>query len=118
MERPRPQAFKQPGLSVWHKNWLDQRSIPLEKLRVGSLEGAGQAHHAVEDYHRFAEKLSLPIKINPNPVDVPPQLEEWKEAHHEVFPRDIPSGGGVLPLEFRNLLILNARLLVTPDEYA
>lgn len=117
-KRPTPQAFKQAGLSVWHKGWLDQRSVSLESLRIDSLEGAGQAHHAVEDYHRLADQLALQVEIKHTPENVLPQLKRWKDAHYDVYPGDIPTVGMVLPQKLRNLLTVNAKVLIPPDKYA
>lgn len=110
LQRPTPQAFKQPELSVWHKEWLDDCDTPLEQLRVGSLEGAGQAHHTVGDYNKHADELSVPLNITLAADKVPPALEQWGNAHYELF-------GPGSSQEFRNKLVASARVLVPPDDY-
>ena len=117
-KQPTPQAFKQSGLSVWHKGWLDQRSVPLESLRIDSLEGAGQAHYAVDDFNRLAEQLALQVEIKHTPENAHPELERWKDAHYDVYPGNIPAVGKVLPQELRNLLTINYKALIPPDKYA
>ncbi len=128
-KRPTPQAFKQIGLSVWHKGLLDKRSVPLEDLLIGSLEGAGQAHHTVQDYYKCAEEvtekckdqppypsLSVDIRWSPDHVEEP--WQQWKDAHFEV---DVSGGPQTDASEclkmFRNLLVVKARTKIPPDQY-
>ena len=113
-KRPTPQAFKQMALSVWHKGWLDQQLVSLDELRIGSLEGAGQAHHTVQDYHRFADEASLSIEIRPSPDNVEAPWQQWRDAHCEV---NVTASPTQCLQSFRNLLVAQSRVLVPPDMY-
>ena len=48
-QRPKPGAFKQPDLSVWHQARLRAHHARLEHLQFGSLARTGQAHYTVGD---------------------------------------------------------------------
>ena len=116
-------------LSVWHKGLLDEKSIPLTDLRVGSLEGAGQAHHTAQDYFQSASEvvlkrreqslsvsLSVSIEQRPEKADGLPQ--QWRDAHYEVYTVVCPDSDTSQCLQmFRNLLVAKARTLIPPDMY-
>ena len=53
--RPRPGAFKQPALSVWHIERLRAQGAAPEDLRLEHLRGCGQAHHTAADYRILAD---------------------------------------------------------------
>lgn len=65
--RPRPGAFKQASLSVWHLNRLYEQGAALSDLQIGHLAGSGQAHHTAGDYRRLARRVSqfqgLPFQV-------------------------------------------------------
>ena len=56
--RPRPGAFKQPSLSIWHEERLLAHGASLYDLRIEHLVGCGQAHHAAGDYQELASEAA------------------------------------------------------------
>ena len=119
-DRPRPGAFKQAGLSVWHKARVESRGITLEDLRIEHLSGYGQAHHAAGDYIELAEESSrqeetpLEVQVEWRPEDecVAEPWRQWRDAHAQV--EAIQGPAQFTPL-FRRLLALNCRTKVAPD---
>ncbi len=119
-KRPRPGAFKQADLSVWHKGRLSERDVLLEDLRIGHLAGCGQAHHTVADYLEFARKAAqcegrpFQVQIEWRPEDqyVEEPWRPWRDAHVQV---EAMEGPGKFLVEFRRQLALNLRFSVPPD---
>jgi len=118
--RPRPGAFKQADLSVWHLEILQTQGVRVEDLRVEQLVGAGQAHHLVSDYLDLArsasEKAETPfaVRVEWRPEDefVAEPWRPWRFAHVQVEATEGPAQ--FLP-EYRWLLAVNSRYLVPPD---
>lgn len=118
--RPKPPAFKQDGLSLWHIERLRQNSVSLDDLRIGSLSGAGQAYHTVEDYFRLARRasdeagspLSISVEWRTEPEHVSEEWRKWSYAHVQA---EILDGAENVRVRFRQLLALNARQVIPPD---
>ena len=119
--RPKPPTFKQDGISLWHLERLRQNSVSLDDLRIGSLSGAGQAHHTVEDYFRLARRasdeagspLSISVEWRTEPEHVAEEWRQWSYAHVQV---EILDGSDSVRAHFRRLLASNARRVVPPDD--
>lgn len=122
--RPRPPVFKErqgEGLSLWHEERLHENAISLDDLRIGSLSGAGQAHHTVGDYFRLACKasdetgrsLSIRLEWRTEPRYVGKEWRQWSYAHVQA---EILEGADDVQVHFRNLLALNARRVVPPND--
>lgn len=124
--RPKASAFKEvkshSALSVWHKGRLLEQNVALEDLRIGRLEGWGQAHHTVDDYLQFAhdaeEKTGQPFEVEvewrPENEYVTEPWRKWRYAHIQV---KAIKGSGKFPDEFRDKLAFNARTKIPPDEF-
>ena len=119
--RPRPSAFKQDGLSVWHKENLLARNVHLEDLRIEHLAGYGQAHYTAGDFVQLARdaskttKLPLLVQVVWRPEDeyVTEHWRQWNYAHVQV--ESLEEDTTALRV-YRQKLSLNARLGVPPDE--
>ena len=119
-QRPRPGAFKQAGLSVWHRDRLSSRQVRLEDLRIEHLSGCGQAHHVVADYLEFAqeaarrEETPFQVQVEWRPEDqyVAEPWRPWRDAHVQV---EAVEGPDQFLVEFRRMLALNTRFSVAPD---
>ena len=119
--RPRPGAFKQADLSVWHRDYLLSRHVLLKDLCIEHLTGCGQAHHAVADYLEFAWRAAQ-CEGTPFQVQVEWRLEDqyveepwrlWRDAHVQV---EAVEGPSKFLVEFRRLLALNSRYSVSPEQ--
>lgn len=118
--RPRPGAFKQASLSVWHKDRLLERQVSLEDLRIGHLTGCGQAHHTAGDYLQLAltaaqtEGTPFQVQVEWRPEDecVEEPWRRWAYAHVQV---EATEGPPKFLKEFRWLLTLHTRVVVPPD---
>ena len=90
--RPKPGAFKQPALSVWHKDQLLAHGIPLEDLRIEHLANHGQALHTVGDYLKFADcsaqvaetPFGVRVEWRPEDEHVAEPWRRWRFAHAQV----------------------------------
>ncbi len=118
--RPKPGAFKQHWLSVWHTNILARNGVVLTTLCIGSLEGSGQAFHTTGDYIRIAAEAAA-IEQTPFTVQVEWRTEDefvgeewrqWRYAHVQV--ESVEGPGDFLP-EFRRQLALQTRSVVAPE---
>ena len=116
--RPRPGAFKQVGLSVWHRERIQSTGATLEDLQFGSLEGSGTALLTVNQIFEAAEtaerkrsgKLYVDVEWSPETVDN--AWRQWKDAHAEVETRpsgESPEHAGGLMSAFRMELCLKAK---------
>ncbi len=126
---PTPRAFRQKGLSVWHKGSLDKESVSLNQLRMGSLEGAGQAHHTVQDYFDSGKEAeskrkeeepfaTLAVEVFHRPDNVEPPWGKWRDAHYEVEANvSLDPEPNKCLQAFCNLLVAKARFLAPPDIY-
>lgn len=120
LNRPKPGAFKQVGLSVWHPDRLEERDATLGDLRIEHLVGCGQAHHTVGDYHRFARKVEekdgAPFRVQaewrPDDAFVAEPWRRWRYAHIQV---ETIVGPPQFTPRFRNLLAVNTRVAIAPD---
>ena len=118
--RPRPGAFKQDGLSVWHRDRLLSRHVQLEDLRIESLAGCGQAHHRVSDYLDFAQvaseeagtPLAVQVEWRPDNEYVAEPWRRWRYAHVQV---EAAEGSPQFLAEYRWLLAVNSRHVIPPD---
>ncbi|MDE2817827.1 MAG: hypothetical protein OXK81_14180 [Chloroflexota bacterium] len=118
--RPRPSAFKQEGLSVWHKEELLARNVPLEDLRIEHLAGYGQAHYTTGDFVQLARKASnrtkLPLSVQvvwrPEDEYVAEPWRQWNYAHVQV--ETVEEDKEALRV-FRQQLSLKAREIIPPD---
>ena len=118
--RPRPGAFKQGDLSLWHRDRLLSRQVLLEDLRVEHLSGYGQAHHVVADYLKFARKaeqhegtpFQVQVEWRPEDKYVDEPWRRWRDAHVQV---EAIEGPVKFLVEFRRLLALKSRFSVPPD---
>ena len=129
--RPRPDAFNdgrdQKGISLWHRDRLLSRSVPLKDLRLGSLEGSGQIHYTARDYYELAMEAAdekgrpLPIRLEwrTRKEQVTKQWWKWRYAHSEVLLPNDPDKGTLQC--FRHLLSIYARKkakrIVPPDRF-
>lgn len=117
--RPRPGAFKQDGLSVWHRDRLLSSHVQLEDLRIDSLAGCGQAHHRVSDYLDFAQPASeeagtpfaVQVEWRPEDENVAQPWRRWRYAHVQV---EATEGPAHFLQEYRWLLAVNSRYSVPP----
>lgn len=120
-KRPRPGAFKQAELSVWHRDRLASKDVRLEDLCIEHLAGCGQAHHTAADYLEFArqagqrEGTSFRVRVEWRPEDryVEDPWRSWRYAHVQV---EAVEGPGNFLVEFRRLLALNSRHSVAPHQ--
>ena len=112
--RPRPGAFKQPRLSVWHCNKLHRRGVQLDELRIEHLGGYGQAHHSAGDYVAYARQSSLEVQVAWRPDDeyVAEPWRQWNYAHVQV---EATSGPEQFSPLYRRLLATSCRHSVPPD---
>ena len=122
--RPRPGAFKQVGLSVWHRERLQSTGATLKDLQFNSLEGSGTALLTVNQFVEAAEtaeqvragKLIVDVEWCPETVDE--ARRQWKYAHAEVETRlsgEPPKDTGGLMSAFRMELCLMAECTAPPD---
>ena len=119
--RPRPGAFKQAALSVWHKDRLLAHQVQLEDLRIEHLAGYGQAHHTVADYLQLAcqasqtEGVLFQVQVEWRPEDqyVEKPWRRWQYAHVQV---EAIEGPDRFLAEFRRLLAQNSRAAIPPDQ--
>lgn len=119
-QRPKPGAFKQACLSVWHQGRLLAEQIPLDELRIEHLVGTGQSHHSVRDYHEFAreaaeiEGTSFEVRVEWRCGDeyVAEPWRRWRYAHVQV---ETLVGPSKFLVEFRRMLALRARYNRPPD---
>ena len=117
-KRPKPAAFKQQRLSVWHEGRVVAQQSELRDLQIDSLAGTGQATHTAGDYCRLAMKAgqtkggNLRIEFKWNPC-VDPPWHHWRDAHLEVVTPNAEGLRSVL-IEFRRLLALNTRTAIAP----
>ena len=117
--RPRPGAFKQPNLLVWHLNRLYEQGAALADLQIEHLSGSGQAHHTAGDYRRLARQVSqfqgLPFQVEvewrPEDANVAQPWRPWNYAHAQV---ESTQGPPDFLRDFRNELALNCRALTPP----
>ena len=113
--RPKQQAFKQKCLSVWHQGQLRARGISLEDLLIEDFTGYGQAHHKAGDYLKFARQVSrdepFEVLVEWRTNEVTGPWRRWNYAHVQV---EATKGPPTFPREFRRLLALNARSVVSP----
>ena len=117
--RPRPGAFKQASLSVWHKDSLEEQRVALEDLLIEHLTGYGQAHHAAGDYISLAgeaaglEGIPFQVRVEWRPGDehVAEPWRRWRYAHVQV---ETIIGPDNFLIEFRRQLALNCREVVAP----
>lgn len=118
--RPKPGAFKQAGLSVWHQARLNERGCSLADLQVMHLVGCGQAHHTAGDYTQLARAVSdttgQPFQVQvvwrPEAEFVAEPWRLWRYAHVQV---ETTQGPPQFPAEFRARLTLQTRLVLPPD---
>ena len=118
--RPRPGAFKQAGLSVWHQGRLCERNIALTALCILHLTGYGQALHAAGDYLAIARESALDtglpfqVQVEWRPEDeyVAEPWREWRYAHVQVEATEGPSN---FLAEFRDRLAHSTRAAVPPE---
>ncbi len=120
-QRPKPSAFKQAELSLWHQERLGCNNVSLRDLQIENLKGCGQAHHKSKDYLEFApqsaensgELLQVQVKWRPEDEFVEGPWREWRYAHVQV---EAISGPPKFTREFRRLLALNSRVNIPPLE--
>lgn len=112
--RPRPGAFKQPALSVWNVDILDQHGEAINELRIEHLSAHGQAHHTAGDYVTFARRTGLNVQVVWRSDDdyVAEPWRRWNYAHVQV---EATSGPAQFTPEYRALLATNCRHSVPPD---
>ena len=118
--RPKPGAFKQHRLSVWHADLLARNGIALSVLCIGSLEGSGQAFHTAGDYPRIAaeasaiEQTAFAVQVEWRPEDdfVGEEWRQWRYAHVQA---ESIEGPGDFLSEFRRQLALQTRSVVAPE---
>ena len=118
--RPRPGAFKQPDLSVWHKDKLEDKDVQLAELRIEHLAGWGQAHYTAGDFLRLAKETSesegndfqVIVEWRPDDEFVEEPWRKWRYAHVQV---EAVLGPQNFLTEFRRRLSLEARTAIPPD---
>lgn len=118
--RPRPGAFKQPSLSVWHEERLLAQGASLYDLRIEHLVGCGQAYHTAGDYQGLAseaaqeEGIPFQVQIEWRPEDqyVSEPWRAWAYAHIQV---EAIEGPDDFLIEFRRLLARRTRFAIPPD---
>ena len=121
-QRPKPGAFKQALLSVWHEGELMARQVPIEDLQIEHLAGTGQAYHTADDYKAFAEKASdlegvqfaVQVEWRPGDEYVEEPWRPWSYAHVQV---EAVEGPQAFLVEFRRMLAQNVRRQVNPLGY-
>ena len=121
-QRPKPGAFKDPNLSVWHPARLEACAVRLEELQFGSLARTGQAHYAVGDFGRTVRKVeseaeqsgepgSLAVAVEWAPDTVLEAWKRWVCAHIEVRTE---TDCKALWARFRRALCTSARQVIPP----
>ena len=121
LNRPKPGAFKQAALSVWHDARLRERGFSLEDLRIDHLAGYGQSHHTAGDYidcareaaQRDGEPFQVQVEWRPEDQYVAEPWRHWRYAHVQVEAIEGPAQ--FLP-EFRRVLAERARVVIPPDQ--
>lgn len=124
--RPKPGAFKDPNLSVWHPARLAACAARLEELQFGSLASTGQAHYAVGDFSRTAVRVeseaersgepgNLDVTAEWSPETVAEAWERWACAHIEVRTE---TDCRALWARFRRALCTSARVVIPPPPAA
>lgn len=94
-QRPKPGAFKDPALSVWHPARLQAAGDRLEDLQFESLERTGQAHYSAGDFCRTVQEVvteaeqcgetgHLDVAVEWSPDTVFEAWKRWAYAHIEV----------------------------------
>ena len=120
-QRPKPGAFKQDGISVWHIERLrDQYGANPQDLMFGSLAGAGQAHHTIADYHQCAveaahtkkEPCDVTAEWRPDDGCVSTPWRKWREAHVQV---EVIEGSPKVIGEMRRLLAASPPWIIAPE---
>ena len=120
LNRPKPGAFKQAGLSVWHQDRLRERGIPLSDLLIEHLAGHGQAHHTAGDYAELAQEAErlegqpFRVRVEWRPEDeyVAEPWRQWNYAHVQV---ETEAGPPNFLARYCRLLTLGARVVIPPD---
>lgn len=118
--RPKPGAFKQRGLSVWHCERLREQAVGIDELRIEHLSGCGQAHHTTADYFEHAREaerqtgivLGVQVVWRPGDEYVSAPWRTWRYAHVQV---EATSGPEQFTPLYRQLLALGTRYQVPPD---
>ena len=118
--RPKPSAFKQANLSVWHKGRLCAKAVSLNELRIEHLAECGQAHYRSGDFVEAAAKASqleevefqVHVEWRPEDCYVAVPWRQWAYAHVQV---ETLLGPRNFLVEFRRQLCLNAQMTVPPD---
>lgn len=112
-ERPKSGAFKGQNISVWDVERLQRLNATPQELCIGSLMGAGEAHHTVQDYLECARdavsngvQVTIEVEWRPGDEHVLEPWREWRDAHAQVEPS---TDDHRLPLEVRELLAKRSR---------
>lgn len=118
--RPRPGAFKQAGLSVWHQDKLRGRGVALSDLLIEHLAGHGQARHTAGYYVELAretERLEgqpfrVRVEWRPDDEFVAEPWRQWNYAHVQV---ETEAGPPNFLARYCRLLALRASVVIPPD---
>ena len=119
-QRPKPGAFKDVSLSVWHPACLQAHGARLEDLQFDSLARTGQAHYAAGDFSRTARKVEaeavgesgkLDVTAEWSPETVVEAWKRWAFAHMEVRTE---MDCRKLWAAFRRALCTSARKVIAP----
>lgn len=120
LNRPKPGAFKQAALSVWHQTRLHERGASLTDLLIENLTGFGQAHHTAGDYKtcareaekREGEPFQVQVEWRSENQYVAEPWREWSYAHVQV---EATKGPDQFLPEFRRVLAERSRVVIPPD---
>ena len=123
--RPMAGAFKQSGMSVWHRDRLRAKGATLESLQFNSLEGSGKALLTVSQIFEAAatseRKRSgqLHVSVEWCPETVDEARHQWKCAHAQVETEtegEPAEKKGGLMSAFRMALCLAAKCDAPPED--
>ncbi len=123
LNRPKPNAFKDPELSVWDVDVLRTLSTTIRDLQFDDFAGTGQAQHSVQQYYDFAKEaseehqavLEIQVEFRPSDRHVRAPWRKWRDAHAQVEITKSPPPPEPFPYKFRQKLAEKCRMAIPPD---
>ncbi len=122
-DRPKPSAFKQVDLSLFHEERVQNHGDDLSDLQFDSLFGTGRAYFHAGDFSRFAQKIksraepefanaALSVEAVWKPETVPEAWLRWADAHVEMAAPE--TNCKTLMTRLRRKLCMNTRRKQAP----
>lgn len=124
-DRPKPGAFKQVDLSLFHEGRVQDKGNDLSDLQFGSLFGTGRAYYRAGDFSRFAQKIkscaepelanaALSVEVLWKPETVSEAWLRWADAHVEMTAPE--TNCKTLMTRLRRKLCMNTRRKQAPQK--